>query len=936
MLTWETQINTTPTVTTKAAHMAEEPDSNLWEYYIDADRTSDRSSLITLGNYIDPQWKASSKHLTSQKVKNIGIKSFPQVGAIGFFTFLNEERSKILAPIHVKSKKYTAPSINVIENDTTLTIVISPPIDYGVDDSGGSDIFDDGDGGTINEKIKYICHRVILRLDQFALEYVTYENILEVDKPVTTGTYDIYCVGYIHEGEAVSEDSNHVYLDITGTYDTWPGPVEGSDLYITDVEVTDENKVHIRRSDGFQKDSDNIIPAPISMTFLNDGRLQMTLNTGDTVTSNNASPGGGGGGSASLYLHALDRVLPTINTLRVSSDTLLTKDMDKDKFITSDNVSEISRIDDLTVRVNLAEAAVAGEQISLKANRNAYRNNNGSSEELIINVPELTFANLLDDYSLMTKIRNNNKADSGRDTITTTLAYPDINTRTLITSFALAGDSYATIGNREVAINKRDASIYNSWKQEGNCEGVDFIKLRWNGMSYYGDAVADSTWELYIMTNGDLMVHIVDYPKNTGTCSLFGISFTISKDNPTVSFYRQDYYGSNFKIVQECYDVIKHNPKADEAPGNTIADWCGLYYDDITKIRNNSKNDDSTDTVNFVNFVWHFMTKFIVSGNSWMGKTSSSEDIKFNSRDAASYYIYYQDMNVEDYGGLHAIRIVWGGASQYNKSVDQWWELWLFENGDAMIYCKQLGINTSGTSSFYGVSFTPSNGSYHSFYKNGESWIKEDAIYDLSKHVPSASTNITIQSSAVTNGDSGAVASASCEISSGDDSSTLLAFVTTREETTFSDGWEIVHQFDPCYYEGDDTRQIMYVLKKHGSASTSKDKIEVNVAKNSRIYIVMLCLNGVNTLTADNSILDLPSIDVNSITINKTKEQSIYAIQAVSVSDPTLNISPNEDCLIISCGYRLWVIVDISKTFTHTCTLSSTVKGLQANVIGIE
>ena len=111
-----------------------------------------------------------------------------------------------------------------------------------------------------------------------------------------------------------------------------------------------------------------------------------------------------------------------------------------------------------------------------------------------------------------------------------------------------------------------------------------------------------------------------------------------------------------------------------------------------------------------------------------MGKNSSSEDIKFNRRDAASYYIYYQDMNVGDYGGLHAIRIVWGGASQYNSSVDQWWELWLFETGDAMIYCKRLG-SYSGTSSFYGVSFTPSNGSYHSFYKNGNSWTKEDAIY---------------------------------------------------------------------------------------------------------------------------------------------------------------------------------------------------------------
>ncbi len=725
-------LNSSPKLV-KNLQIAMEPDASIFQYYIANNRAGDKESDIVLGSYDDIKWGLPATHLTTQKVKNIGIKSFPQVGAIGFFTFLNEERSKILAPIHVKSKKYTAPSINVIENDTTLTIVISPPIDYGADESDdlfsdGSDIFDDGDGGTVNEKIKYICHRVILRLDQFALEYVTYENILEVDKPATTGTYDIYCVGYIHEGEAVSEDSNHVYIDIVGSQTDWPGPVEGSDLYITDVEVTDENKVHIRRSDGFQKDSDNLIPVPVSMTFLNDGRLQMTLNTGETVTSNNVSPGGGGGGTASLYLHAIDNLLPTNNTLRVSSDTLLVDDVDKDKFMTSDNVSEISRIDDLTVRVNLSAAAVAGEQISIKANRNAYRNNNGSSEELVIEVPELTFENLLGDYSLMTQIRTNNKSDSGSDSITTTLSYPDTDTRNPITSFLLHGDSYAMIGSREVDINKRDASIYNSWKQEGNCESVDFIKLRWNGMSYYNDAVADSTWELYLMTNGDLMVHVVDYPKNTGTCSLFGMSFTVSKDNPTVTFYRQDYYGEKFTIVQECYDVTKHNPKADVAPGNTIEDQVGMYHGNLTRIRNNSKNDDGTDTVNFVDFIWQDLTNLIVSGNSWMGKNSSSEDIKFNRRDAASYYIYYQDMNVDDYGGLHAIRIVWGGASQYSGSVDQWWELWLFENGDAMIYCKRLG-SYSGTSSFYGVSFTPSNGSYHSFYKNGNSWTKEDAIY---------------------------------------------------------------------------------------------------------------------------------------------------------------------------------------------------------------
>ena len=75
-------------------------------------------------------------------------------------------------------------------------------------------------------------------------------------KPLTTGTYDIYCVGYIHEGEAVSEDSNHVYLNVVGTQEDWPGPTEGSDIFVTDIEVTEENKVHIKRSDGFEKTSE--------------------------------------------------------------------------------------------------------------------------------------------------------------------------------------------------------------------------------------------------------------------------------------------------------------------------------------------------------------------------------------------------------------------------------------------------------------------------------------------------------------------------------------------------------------------------------------------------------------------------------------------------------------------------------------------------------
>lgn len=456
-----------------------EPKNDIWQYYIENNRAACKKAQVTNANYDSLTWAVSPQTLPiQQRVRRIGIKTFPQVGAIGFFTLLNEERTKILAPIHTQTKKYNAPTLQVVDNGTTLSFTITDPKNT--------------DSTT---EIKYVCYRIILRLGDFAQEYITYEHSLEVDKPATTGTYDIYCVGYIHEGEAVSEDSNHVYLAITGTRDTWPGPVEGSDLFITDVEITDENKVHIRRSDGFQKDSDNLIPVPTAATFLDSGKLMLTFNNGQTVVSNNAPSGGSGGG---------------------------------------------------------------------------------------------------------------------------------------------------------------------------------------------------------------------------------------------------------------------------------------------------------------------------------------------------------------------------GGTSQF-------------------------------------------------------------AVY----------------ASAVTNGDSGAVTSASCEVSSGDDSSTLLAFVTTREETTFSDGWELVHKFEPCHYENDATRQTMYILKKSGNASTFTDKITVNVANASRVYIAMLCLRGVNSITADSSIFNLPSRNVNSITVNKFKNKSIYAIQAVSVNSPTLSITPNDRCLLVPCGYRLWLIVDLSDTFEHTINLSSTVSGLQANVIGI-
>lgn len=252
--------------------LAAEPKGDLYQYFITDKRTKDKHALPQYGIYTDVQWNNLYNHLTTQRIRRIGIKHFPQIGAIGFFTLLHEERSKILAPIHTTTRKFKAPEFSMQKTDTTFIFKMKSPAE-----------------------VTYICYRIILRLDDFAEEYITYEEELEVVKPSTTGTYDIYCVGYIGEGEAVSEDSIHYTEYVEGIYDTWPGPAENHDLHITDVEVVKGYNVSVARSDGFIKTTDNQIIHPVGIKFDSAGYLQIQLSDGSVMVSENAAPAGGGG-----------------------------------------------------------------------------------------------------------------------------------------------------------------------------------------------------------------------------------------------------------------------------------------------------------------------------------------------------------------------------------------------------------------------------------------------------------------------------------------------------------------------------------------------------------------------------------------------------------------------------------------------------------------
>lgn len=290
MLNWELIINTTPNADTETTYTAMEPDNRMYQYRTENHTAWDRYALIEYDNLEGTSWETDGQSLTTQKVRRIGIKHFPQVGAIGFWTLLNEERSKILVPVHHEAIRYEQPDFAVEETGDTLIFYMHSPED--LPDSVTDEVID----AVGSDKIQYQCYRIILRLDKFALEYVTYEQVLEIPKPTTTGTYDAYCIGYIHEGEAVSEESEHFSIYIEGTQQEWPGPTANSDVCITDIEITSDGRIRATRSDGYQVTSQDTIPKVdtylTAATFLPDGKLLLTLSNGTTVTTSNTVPGG--------------------------------------------------------------------------------------------------------------------------------------------------------------------------------------------------------------------------------------------------------------------------------------------------------------------------------------------------------------------------------------------------------------------------------------------------------------------------------------------------------------------------------------------------------------------------------------------------------------------------------------------------------------------
>lgn len=169
-----------------------EADSSLYRYYIDDRREKDDYSEHVFGIYTDTKFSDEKSSITTRPVDMIKIKGFPGVGAIGYYMDAYEDAGNMLVPIHSRHRINDTPSIQ-------LTKLGDSRIQFDI---------------TANEQ--YECFRIVMRMEYFSYEYITYNTYDIINEPETKGTYDVYCIGYTKDGEISMDSSVVQYFVETG------------------------------------------------------------------------------------------------------------------------------------------------------------------------------------------------------------------------------------------------------------------------------------------------------------------------------------------------------------------------------------------------------------------------------------------------------------------------------------------------------------------------------------------------------------------------------------------------------------------------------------------------------------------------------------------------------------------------------------------------
>ncbi len=143
-----------------------------------------------------------------------------------------------------------------------------------------------------------------------------------------------------------------------------------------------------------------------------------------------------------------------------------------------------------------------------------------------------------------TQLRTNSKQDDGTDAITGVdwFSYGG----TVCSSIYASGNSWIGLGSssEHLKVNRRDAAMWNLWREEGTVKNTRFLRIRWSGYTAYNSTSASAllTFDVILLETGDIVLYVTDVPTDnyTGTFTLGSLSYEKpTTDNRYVTFYLQ-------------------------------------------------------------------------------------------------------------------------------------------------------------------------------------------------------------------------------------------------------------------------------------------------------------------------------------------------------------------------------------------------------------
>lgn len=549
-LTFEKEINLTeyegnpsPKVVEQLAIVHESQQGDISQYYIvpvtkqagdkaslaigiKHERTNNTPAYYTYDDYDELTWNTKKgSRITRQRIDRLGVKAFPNVGAIAHYKLTYRNLSRILAPVNYVTHKYKSPILSAELHETYIHFTITPP---------------DTSNTLEEDLIKYKVYRICMQWNEFTLEYVTYDLEYDVPIPSTTGTYSCWCIGYVNEGEACSNESNVIDLDIQGIRPDWPNVTPGSeDIYIHSMHFDTDGKLEGTLTNGGIVASDNRPPIGDSVIveqIIPEGTNIANLIV-DGVTTRLFAPNSGGGGGIVFdkvqYYNHDGTILYHKEYVEVGGNAEWST---RDIWATTPNGQAVPGIlQNITTNLDLYKAGL-DKYIDLSEHINTDTdctminwNVNDGNTNIAVNPNDFKFY-----------INNN-----------------------YVTSITLNSDFYVSFNSQQININKRD----NRARRYGTAiiEGIDCkaFKIRFEGWAPYGsqDDAHLCIWELFLIDTGDAYIHLESVGANadwTGSFTFFGVPYTLNMNNVDVSFYRQE-SGSSivWNIINSPYVIIE-------------------------------------------------------------------------------------------------------------------------------------------------------------------------------------------------------------------------------------------------------------------------------------------------------------------------------------------------------------------------------------------